>query len=85
MDSVITRRALVKGGLIAGALVPVAGSLSLALLMPTCRHWIRVIRPREGAITLQNRRSPMHIAAIVRSIRRREIRWAPARSSRERA
>jgi len=74
MDRVITRRALVKRGLIAGALVPVAG-----------RHWIRVIRPREGAITLQNRRSQMHIVGIVRSIRRREIRWVPARSSRERA
>src|ERR1700677_3845691 len=49
------------------------------------RHWIRVIRRREGAITLQNRRSPMHIAGIVPSIRRREIRRVPARSLRERA
>ena len=30
MDRVVTRRALVKGGLIAGALIPVAGLLIIA-------------------------------------------------------
>jgi hypothetical protein len=50
MDSAIARRALVKGSLIAGAFFPVAGLFIGAAAHVTCRHSIRVIRPREGAI-----------------------------------
>ena len=85
MDRVITRRALVKGGLIAGALVPVAGlfiSVAAYADLPALDPSDPAARGRDYVAKSVK---SVPIAGIVRSIRRREIPRVPARSSRERA